>query len=92
MNTSNEAYWRAWTSGLLDSIDKRVIHILTYMGPQTTNELVKELEDKLGKRISDRQISSSTSRLQKSGVLTVEEVVVQSNGYKARKYKLKDFK
>lgn len=88
MDTSTEAYYRAWTSGLLDSIDDKVVHIITHKGPHTTNELVAELEKFSSKRVSDRQISSSTSRLQKKGILTVEEVVVQSNGYKARKYKL----
>lgn len=86
MDTSTEAYYKAWTSGLLDSMDKKVLHIVAFMGGATTNEIVIELQKYTTKRISDRQVSSSTSRLQKQGRLKVEQVVVQSNTYKARRY------
>lgn len=68
---SHIAFMEALTTGLLKSWDDKVYKYIELTGPKTWKEVQAGLENITGKRITDSNINSSTTRLNQDGKLII---------------------
>ena len=72
MSQSSEmAFMQALNMGLLKSNDAKILKFIETVGPHTWPEIQTSFERILGKRMKDSSFSSSVSRLNKDGKLTI---------------------